>query len=173
MRLIRNAKYSKFPHNLMPQVSMFYEPTEFIVFINRYCPVLLEITFGKYIPSLSSNWYNRCLLLINIFLFFVVNITLNVCVVLFENVKKIFFSILALAAPLVLSFSVFLLAVPFHTYYRITLNFDFINSFSVEGLGAIQYGLYTANPLLLLVSVSALLVALIGAAVIREPKRKS
>jgi hypothetical protein len=171
-RLNRPAKCPRFSCNILPPVSMFYEPTEFIVFINKYCPILVEVSFGKYATSSSASWYNRFILLINIFLFFVVNVVLNILSVLLNDIKKISSDTLLSATQFITSFSIFLLAVPVYIY-RITLDFDFfINSVGVENLGAIQHGLYVSNPLLLLVSVNVLLVALISAAVIKGQKRK-
>ena len=52
-------------------------------------------------------------------------------------------------------------AISYNTYFTETLA-----SNTTENLAAIQYGLYIGQPLLTIVSITGLLVALIGAAVI-------
>jgi len=68
-----------------------------------------------------------------------------------------------ISAQTIVYISVFLLAVPV-VFFKSPISL--VENGEAENLTAIQQGLYSSNPLLLLMSVTSLLVALIGAAVI-------
>ena len=73
-----------------------------------------------------------------------------------------------ISAQTIVYISVFLLAVPV-VFFKSPISL--VENGEAENLTAIQQGLYSSNPLLLLMSVTSLLVALIGAAVIFAKKK--
>lgn len=64
----RDIKFSKFPHNLTPQIVMYYEPSGVLVAVDKFLLTTYAANFGVYkigIDFYSRN-YNRMLLLLNI-----------------------------------------------------------------------------------------------------------
>jgi len=76
--------------------------------------------------------------------------------------------VIEIAAQAITYISVFLLAVPV-IFFKSPISL--LEHGGPENLSAIQQGLYSSNPMLLLMSVTSLLVALIGAAVIFAKKK--
>jgi len=166
----RDIKFSKFPHNLTPQIVMYYEPSGVLVAVDKFLLTTYAANFGVYkigIDFYSRN-YNRMLLLLNIIWFLIKNLVMNLIGVTALALNATISVVIEIAAQAITYISVFLLAVPV-IFFKSPISL--LEHGGPENLSAIQQGLYSSNPMLLLMSVTSLLVALIGAAVIFAKKK--
>jgi len=126
---------------------------------------------GSYAEQ-SSQFYKQALFILNVALLLIVNCSLHLARMFRVSIKKFGIVSLDLLIQTTSELSSFLLCVPLSSYaYEIGPAAVSTNiGTTVESLGAIQYVLYVSNPPLMLVSVTGLLVALIGAATIHKIK---
>ena len=168
----RHIKFDTFPYNILPQITLYYEPLAFMTWVESMFPIILDTTVGRYRTNAEGPHiiYNKVLLAFNVIVFVLITFLVNIAHLILMLLLGISGATVELVVQTLLYVSVFMLAVPLNSTKSINSLLNFTTATELDNLAAIQHGLYVSNPVLLFVSVVGLLVALIGAATIVKQK---